>query len=1194
MRRIIMRRSQLIGLLIQPLFAVFLWAQTDRATISGTVTDSTGAVIPGVTVTAVNVDTGIRTNAVTNHAGIYSLLNLAIGRYAVSFAKEGFQKLDRSGISLSVRQVADLSVTLNVGETTIAVTVTDDVPPLQTETSDVGTTMKAPAVIDLPLDVNGGRSLESFAYRLTPSVQGDSWESVIAGGQTFSKEVLIDGTSATAQIQGALFETSPSMEAVEEFKVQTSGMGAEAGRSGGGLFMYSLKSGTNNFHGSAFGFLHNEITDANSWWNNFQGVDKERARFSTVGFSAGGPIIKNKTFIFGAYERFSLNDFRLNQPWATVPTTEFLNGNFGALLKANLCRNSRGEVNDCNVPVENKMPFTEPIFVQNNAGQSLPLQRGMIFDPLTGNVFENNVIPAGRISSTSRKIVDLYRQHYQPVNSNLIQNNALLLTNSPLQTNSGLSIKIDHNFSDRNKINGSYIDRSLPRTLADSGGIWQAGTEDGGPVARSRKQNSGAKSVRLGHTYSFSPMVLNVINATYNRNRNFSENLATSENWPIYLGFGDTGVGNFPTINFGQQRNGVWTDGIGNNSAGDGFNGSTFLLNESLSWVKDRHTLKFGGEFRAMQINSRQVSGPLTFEFSPDQTGAPTAPYSQDVGFGFASFLLGAVDNAQQGTAFNLYGRRKSIGLFVRDDFKVNRRLTLNLGLRWDVTFPFHEKYGHWANFDLNAINPVIGIPGAHVYARSGDDTFETEMDWKEFSPHIGAAFQVSDKLVVRGSYGIFYSPIGIQYWSGVPYAYAPGYRGTNMVSGNADFSPAFYWDSGYPGTFVPGTQDADFMTWGPVSIDPKSLFAGYTHQFNTGVQLALTKDLTVDISYVGNFGRRLTGGTLKFNSASWETRRALHLSGHEWDWVDSQASADAAGVPYPYQGFSGYAYQAIAPYPQVLSRPESFDGPIIYVGTPLGQSDYSALQVEVIKRSTKGLSMDFSYALARARSNSINNFGETWWYGGLQDYSNLAKEARNLNPWDQKHVFKGAFTYELPFGKGRKFISNAGGVLNAIVSGWTVSSIVRYGSGRPLSVFSSNFVPGWAAIYPNINANAGTGRRFDDSNFNPALPNHPGNLYFDPAIFENPAPGELGTALASSGVIRSFGDASEDVRLAKYLYFGADRRFRLSFTFDLYNVFNRHGYGNPVTNMTSPDFGYVTGVSGAPRQGQFGARFQW
>src|SRR5262249_30996754 len=160
------------------------------------------------------------------------------------------------------------------------------------------------------------------------------------------------------------------------------------------------------------------------------------------------------------------------------------------------------------------------------------------------NVFVNNVIPAGRISSTSKKIVDLYRQHYRPVNSNLIQNNALLLTNSPLQVNYGLSIKVDHNFSDKHKINGSYIDRSLPRTLADSGGVWEAGTENGGPLARSRKQNSGAKSFRLGHTYSFSPTVLNVLNATYNRNRNFSENLDNSEKWPTALGFGDTGVGN--------------------------------------------------------------------------------------------------------------------------------------------------------------------------------------------------------------------------------------------------------------------------------------------------------------------------------------------------------------------------------------------------------------------------------------------------------------------------------------------------------------------------------------------------------------------------------------------------------------------------------------------------------------------------
>lgn len=1156
----------LTGLLVQMVLAGVLWAQTDRATINGSVTDSAGAVIPGVNVTATNLDTGIRTNAVTNESGIYSILNLQIGRYSLSFSKDGFQRLERTGINLSVKQVADISVSLTVGGTNVAVTVTADAPQLQTETSDVGTTMKAPAVIDLPLDINGGRNLESFAYKLTPSVQGDFWTSVIAGGQIFSKEVLIDGTSATAQIQGALFETSPSMEAVAEFKVQTSGMGAEGGRSGGGLFMYSLKSGTNTLHGSAFGFLHNEITDANPWWNNFQGLPRERSRYSTIGFSGGGPIIKNKTFIFGAYERFKLNDFRLNQPWATVPTTEFLNGNFGALLD------------------------TSTVLGTDGAGNSI--YQGAIFDPLTGNVFLNNVIPAARISTMSKKIVEIYRAHYKPQNSGLIQNNALLLSNSPLQTNYGLSFKVDHNFSDKNKINGSYIDRSLPRTLADSGGIWEAGTEEGGPLARSRKQNSGAKSFRLGHTYSFSPTVLNVLNLTYNRNRNFSENLAKSENWPTFLGFGDTGVDNFPTINFGEQRNGVWTDGIGHNFSGDGFHGTTFLLNESLSWVKARHTLKFGGEFRAMQINSRQNSGPLTFNFSPDQTGAPTAEYSREVGFGFASFLLGAVNNAQQSTAFNLYGRRKALGLFLRDDFKVNRRLTLNLGLRWDLTLPFHEKNGNWANFDLTAINPKIGIPGAHVYAQSGDDTFETKKDWKEFSPHVGAAFQLYDKLVFRGSYGIFYSPIGIQYWSGVPYAYAPGYRGTNIVNAKADFSPAFNWDGGYPGKFVPGTKDPDYMTWGVVSVDPKSLFAGYTHQFNGGVQWALRKDLTLDVSYLGNFGRRLTGSTLRYNSAAWKTHSALILSGHEWDWVDSPASASAAGVPYPYPGYAGWAYQAILPYPQVASR--SFDGPILFVGTPLGQSDYNALQVEVIKRSTSGLSMDFSYTMGRARSNSINNFGETWWYGGLQDYFNLEREGRNLNPWDQKHVFKGSFIYELPFGKGRKLLSNAGGVLNAIVGGWIVSGVVRYGSGRPISVYSSNWVPGWAAIYPNINSKIDTSRKFNEANFNLASPTDRGNLYFDPDIFENPKPGELGTALAASGVIRSFGDASEDMRLAKYVFFGADRRFRLSFTFDIYNMFNRHSYGNPDNNMTSPTFGYVTGVGGIPRQGQFGARFQW
>jgi hypothetical protein len=1158
-------------------FSVALWAQSDRGAIKGTVTDPTGAVVPGVEVVAVNLNTGVRTTAPSNEVGLYSILNLPVGTYSITFSREGFKKFDRTGIQLAVAQVIQLDVVLQMGSTSEHVTVTGDVPMLQTATSEVGTNLKSSVVQDLPLS-GGSRQMEMFAYKITPSVQGDYWQSVIAGGQTFSKEVTIDGTSATAQIQGATFAAAPILDAIDEMTVQTSGSRAENGRSGGGVFIMTLKSGTNQFHGSAFGFAHNEITDASPW-----GGRKDKNRNWDYGFAAGGPIIKNKTFIFGAYERVWSRDFRLQPPWATVPTTDFLNGDFSRLLD------------------------TSTVLGTDPDGNTI--YQGAIFDPATPadpdtglhSVFVGNIIPSNRFSSVANQIVDIFRTNYAPVNDNLIYNNSLPLSNSPSQTGNQFSIKVDQNFSDKDRMNFSWIGYRFNRTLDDSGGIWQRGSRDGGPLSQARVQHAPSNEYRINYTHSFTPNILNVLGLTYNAIGNTGDSIAPGGNWPQTLGFGDTGAYNFPQIDFGEWRNGVGTDYIGNTWKG-GFKANTFLMNESLSWVKGRHSFKFGGEFRAIQINSAGATGALKFGFSPDTTGAPEQEWAKQVGFGFASFLLGDASNASQTTPFNLYGRRKYMALWIEDDFKISRKLTLNLDLRWETTFPFHEKFGHWTNFDLTATNPDLGIPGVMVYANQGSDSFESKRDWKEFAPHIGAAYQLMDKLVLRGAYGISYSPIGNQYWSGVPYGFAPGFRGTNVAD-----SP-FNWDSGYPGVFVPGTKDPNYMQWGPVNVDPRSLFAGYLHQFNIGAQYALTKDLKVDVGYVGNWGRRLTGGTLALNSADWKTRMNLNLSGHDWDYVYDEASAAAAGVPYPYSGFNGWAWAAIEPYPQVPVYTTWWyqDNPIEYVGVGKGKSDYHALQIEVVKRTGRAFNMDFSYTMSRARTNSFSNWGENWWSGGLQDYSNLDREAQNYNPWDQKHVFKGYFTYELPFGRGRRFLS-VNRWLDYAVGGWNWTTLLRYGSGRPLAVYSRNWVVGSSSIYPNINSGADFNRQFDAGNFDPnflipdptdptgerMIPN-PKDLYFKADIFSDPAPGQMGTALARDGRLRGFGDASEDMSLLKYFSFGDDNQYKLSIRLEMYNIFNRHGFGEPDTNMSSPTFGYVTGVSGNPRQGLLGVRFQW
>ncbi|HSB17110.1 MAG TPA: TonB-dependent receptor [Bryobacteraceae bacterium] len=1199
------RLTILLLLAALPPFIGALSAQSDRGAITGTVTDATGAVVPGVQIAATNLSTGVVFTATTNEVGLYSVLNIPIGRYSVAFTKQGFKTYTRDGISIAVAQVVQLNANMEVGALAEAVTVTAEAQLLETQSTQVGAGMNSNLVTDLPLDIRGGRSLENFAYATIPGVEGNNWTSYIGGSMAFTKEVLIDGTSAVVQIGGHIGESSPSMEAIQEFKVETSGIRAEDGRTGGGVFKFTLKSGTNDFHGSAFGFLHNEVLNANTWQSNFQGDKRATDRQFVYGFSAGGPIIRNKTFAFGAFEKYTQERFVLGAYNATVPLPAFLDGNFSELLNTGsvLGQDALGR------PVYQGMIY-DPATQRNvTAGSVDPVtgltaaRTGMVregfgFDPVTGAPIPSaaNVIPSNRISTISKNITDVFRQRYLPMRPGLINNTAITRQNDPWFHQTQLTFKADHNFSDANRLSGHFVWTERPRILVDQGGIWDPADPDkaGGPMANSRKQEVTSRRFALNHTYNFSPTVLNIASFTFGRYRNPSFSVAAKDDWPSKLGFGETGAGNFPVIEFGRAINGIDTTRIGQHWS-DYYVGNTFIGNESLTWIRGRHTMRFGGEFRAFQLSSHQSTPTLEFQFDPDQTGAPKEAWRDKVGFGFASFLLGGPKEASQQTPWDLYGRRKAFSIFAQDDFKISRNLTLTMDLRWEVTFPYHEKYGRWANFDKKAISESFGIPGTLVFAKNGDDTFETERDWKEFSPHVGIAYQIGSRAVLRAGYGLFYSPIGMNYWFGVPYGFAPGYRGTNRVTPTADLSPAFNWDVGYPGTFVPGTKDPDYTQWGMVNVNPKSLFAGYSHQWNIGTQFTLTNDLRLDVTYMQNEGRRLQSGDFERNQPDPGAMANLIRSGHVWDAVSDAGSAASAGVPFPFEGFGSYAFAAIMPYPQIWQN-WVWGGPLLHVGSPYGRSDYKALQLAVTKRTERGLTANVSYTLATSHSNlqnSLGGFQEIWSSGPLQDVLHLDEEAKAPLFYDQRHVFKGIVAWDLPFGTGRRYLNGAGRVANAILGGWTLSGSFRYNSGSPIGVNSSNYYPGWEApVYALRNENGDYSRNFEGSDFNFGDPGLPGNLYFDPKNFSNPPDGDLGTVPMFRSDFRGFGWSEEQVAILKN--FRIAERFRLQFRAEFYNVFNRHHFDTPDTNISSGTFGHVINLTGTPREGQFGARFEW
>ncbi|HUO26362.1 MAG TPA: carboxypeptidase regulatory-like domain-containing protein [Candidatus Aquilonibacter sp.] len=1190
---------------------LFLTAQSNRASITGTITDTMGANVPGVEVTATNLDTNVPTKSVSNQDGIYLVPNLPPGRYSLEFKRDGFETLEHSSITLTSTEAARIDASLKVGAVTQTVTVTTNAPVLDLEKPSEGTNMNGNVVTDLPLSIyGGGRSVEDFAVALTPgySPYSSPYGAVVNGGQWFTKNYTVDGTSATANIQGDSMESGPTMEAVEELQAQTSGLDAQSAITGGGVIAFNLKSGTNRFHGSAFLYGHNELLDANTWTNDYTNTEKPQERAWDYGFSLGGPIIKNKTFFFGAFERYQQIDFRLNSGSATVPSTAFQNGNFQGLLGGTLCNGSSG-IGLCS------QNGGTPIVVQDTAGNMVPAQENMIYDPQSSSdplctmppcQFAGNMIPTNRISPVAQRVNAFYK-NYAPQFGGIDNNSRGLLQGSPSQTPNQVVIKIDHTLREQDHLSGSWVYNHRPRTLDDSGGLWQAGTTNGGPLSNGRLQIYRSHEWRLSETHTFSPNVLNVLNFTYN----FDYNASTPTdpgNWNTQLGFAGTGANTFPLISF--TDNGAYGHSetfLGNTWQGS-LSGVNVITGDSVTWTKGRHSFTFGGDFQAHQVNNRTGSGALSFDFSYLTTAGPTYPYD---GFGYASFLLGQSDKASESVAYNLYGRQKSLFLYAQDSYKATPKLTLSMGLRWDYNFRFHEKYGNWANFDENAISPTYGIPGTLAFANPGNISFERNEYGKNFGPTVGFAYQMLPKTVVRGSFGLIYNPVGVTFFGGVPDGFAPQ-LGINRANN-------FSWDGpggtgNYPGilqTANLNTDPAESFIFPEVTVDPRALQLGYSEAFNFGVEHELTPNTRLELAYIGNRGHHLSDTALAWNEGPtstflrlWQRQTQEGYAGAYADYVCDPSTAAYYGVPYPYPGFCGPALAAAAPFPQMAQAAVNYWGyaDINYVGLPLGQSFYDSMVVDVVKRTGRGLTTDVSYTWSRQEGDSFSAQQDyNGYYTPVQDFSHMQQAAHAVTGYDLTHVVKGFAMYELPFGKGRPWLAGQNRVVNGVVGGWVIGGIVLYNTGQPFEVGAANaYWPLWGNLYPQFNLNGFSGPsspgRFVPVPVGGQVP--ASNFYMPSSVASNPTVGFLPPTPTTSA-LRCPGQANEDVTLLKHFTMGSDGQYRLQFRTEFYNLFNRHYYnivgcGGVSAGIGASNFGQITGVADNPRQGQFAIRFEF
>ncbi len=1184
-----------------------LQAQADRGTITGTVTDSTGAVVGSTAVVATQVSTGVQFKGVSNDRGSYSLVELPIGTYKVSFSHAGFKSLDQNGIVLETQHTVQVNAALEIGSVSESVQVTAT-PVLELQT-EVGTNLNAQEMTDLPLTVSGGRDITSFAFAVTPNVSGNNWTTSIGGSQAFTVNTMIDGTSTDSGIIGDIAEQEPSMDAVQESQVDTTGLRAEDGRSGGGAFLYELKSGTNQFHGAAFGFLSNEFLNANTWTNNWylsqcgtsdascqEEYRRAKDRFFDYGASGGGPIWKKrKMFIFVAYERYQQADWRETPNSGTVPTTKMLSGDFSELLPA------AATANGCTsspCPIMNgSTPATDA------AGN--PIYYGSIFAP-NGDVYPGNVI-TDPISPIAQKVIALYQQYYKPTSAGVVNNYPTLANNEPAFTQNQLSFKYDWAVRDNDHIAVSYIYNLRPRICTGACGaasnsvLWQAGTTTGGPLSFGLQETVISNDYRGSETHIFSPRILNVLAYTFNSFTNKSvptTSLAGSTNWPDQIGFGsEDPLKIFPYMQLGGSPNGLGETTVGNYYGPGGYVAYNGILNESLSWTKGRHNLKFGGEYRALGFNSDTGGGALKFQFS-NNTFAPTNTSIQPfVGSALANLMLGQVQSATQGVTFDLDSRRKELAFFAQDDIHVTSKFTISADLRWELTRPLHALHGYWSNFDVNAPNLADGnIPGAVTWLNHPNGSFETYTDWHQLAPKLGAAYQVTNKIVLRGSAGINYVPLGWNGYSGTPYGSAVGYTGVNQVLEVAAQTPAFQWDaSGYPGVYTPPTgpqPTSSYIPWEPTNVNPRTRQLGLTENWFTGIQYQLPANSKIELSYLGTSGRNLHDGALNpTNFPTWSTYSKLLNSGQEWDWVSDPGSAAAAGVPYPYPGFSGEAYFAINPFPQVQA---CYCSGVAFSNALLGQSGYNAITIEGTKQRGS-LNLDLSYNWSRTTGNTSSAFVDTYSLNYYwQDPYKYKEEAHWPHTYD---TVKGYLSYGLPLGRGRRFLSQSR-ALDYLVGGWVAGAIVSYGNaGQMGAVGSTNSYPGWSAVYTNVAAGANFKNTFKRYNpaWNPTAPGaapDPDSVFVNQSIFSNPIYGQLGNSPTLFSNWRGWAAPNENASLLKKSRFGPSGRYVVTLRAEFFDVFNRHYYSDN-TSFGTAYFGHVTGASGN-RTGQLGARFEW
>ena len=1124
------------------------FAQGERGAITGLITDAAGAVVPNVEVVATHLQTNSTFRAFSTSVGSYRIPYLPPGTYRVTAAMKGFKNAVADSVMVAVASVVTADMKLEVGSSTESVTVSADVTRLESTSSELGYTVSSEDYHAWPVSSNddGQRQIQAFVFNSLPGTSGDSYSGSINGGPQMSHEVYIEGISiGRADIAGDTDEFEPSVDAVSEFRLQT---GALSAAYGGGLTAvanFNIKSGTNKLHGTAYDYVTNTVLNANSFDNNAYGTARAPFKQNSFGAAVGGPLWvpkiyngKNRSFWFFSWE----SDRKRNgmaSGFRSLPTAGEKQGNFS------------------DVP----LPIYDPHTTAN-------LGNGVY----SRTPFPGNIIPSTEISKVSASILKL-APIPDPTLPGLIRN-ILGITNQPIFNLDTFSGKFDQTITDKHKLSFYISSNERMRYNGAGKGYLPVPGSASGSFAL---QDIHGTMVRVGYDATITPRLINHLGVGYNRLNNSNSSLSLGQDWPTKIGLTGVEPTTFPLITWaGTTAQGGSLTQLGRSNAGVEPNGSTIVQNDT-TWIHGGHSIKWGAEIRKYFYNQDyrgNTSG--TFNFGPAQTADPSSIGT--TGYSFASFLLGATTKSSLTIdKVNPQSRIWTPAFYVADDWKVSRRLTLNLGLRWDIVGGVYEVNNYSSGFDPSTPNPgASGYPGALVFLsdlkrKSFQNTF-----YGEVGPRLGFAYSVSNRVVIRGGYGLMYTPPIANTWG---FATIDGYSGSNNFS-TSNRDPNFYWDNGYPAyTHTLPNKDPALDNGSGITYNaPNSARQPYAQNYTIGIQYLINSDTTITANYVGNRGSRLSSGN--FSNMNQLNPKYLSLGDTLLDDISQHPE-----IKLPYAGFSGSVAQALLPYPQYAG------GGVGYQFPHFGSSNYHALQVVTSRRLSKGLGFLISYAFQKALTNTDS---AQFYYGGTsQDVYNRKLE-KSVASFDHTQQLRLTWIAEIPFGKGRHFL-NKGGVLNQVVGGWTITANQTYQSGNPLSIGTSIDTSGYL-FNGTIRADLVAGQPLTvPLSGRPDVASGTGIQYINPKAFANPPTtpngvvAHIGTSPRYFGNLRGPYQPSDNFGIFKRFPFGEGKFVEIRS--DMFNVFNRSGLGDPVTTVGDPKFGQIIDVASGPREIQVALR---